>query len=62
VINGDLATKLAAYRARIDDVPEAVSRFLEFLPRSSGRRIGPSGRCGGVGDVLDRAVTNLIRR
>ncbi|WP_152603120.1 hypothetical protein [Caballeronia sordidicola] len=31
LINGDLATKLAAYRARIDEVPEDVSRFLEFL-------------------------------
>ena len=31
VINGDLATKLAAYRAHIDEVPEDVSRFLEFL-------------------------------
>ena len=35
VINGDLATKLAAYRARIDEVPEDVSRFLEFLQRAA---------------------------
>ena len=33
MINGDLATKLAAYRARIDAVPEGVSRFLEFMQR-----------------------------
>jgi hypothetical protein len=35
VINGDLAAKLAAYRARIDEVPEDVSRFLEFLQRAT---------------------------
>ena len=35
VINGDLATKLAVYRAGIDEVPEDVSRFLEFLQRSA---------------------------
>jgi hypothetical protein len=35
MINGDLATKLAAYRARIDEVPEDVSRFLEFLQRAA---------------------------
>ena len=35
VINGDLATKLAVYRARIDEVPEDVSRFLEFLQQSA---------------------------
>jgi hypothetical protein len=35
VINGDLATKLAVYRTRIDEVPEDVSRFLEFLQRSA---------------------------
>ena len=35
VINGDLAAKLAAYRARIDEVPEDVSRFLEFLQRAA---------------------------
>jgi len=35
VINGDLAGKLAAYRARIDEVPEDVSRFLEFLQRAA---------------------------
>ena len=35
VINGDLATKLAAYRARIDKVPEDVTRFLEFLQRAA---------------------------
>jgi hypothetical protein len=35
VINGDPATKLAAYRARIDEVPEDVSRFLEFLQRAA---------------------------
>ncbi len=33
-INGDLATKLAAYRARIDNVPGDVSHFLEFLQRA----------------------------
>ena len=36
VINGDLAAKLAAYRgARIDEVPEDVSRFPEFLQRAA---------------------------
>jgi hypothetical protein len=35
VINGDLATKLAAYGARIDEVPGDVSRFLEFLQRAA---------------------------
>jgi hypothetical protein len=35
VINGDLATKLAAYRARIDEVPGDVRRFLEFLQRAA---------------------------
>ena len=35
VINGDLAAKLAAYRARIDEVPEDVSHFLEFLQRAA---------------------------
>ncbi|MGF6641724.1 ISKra4-like element ISBte2 family transposase [Paraburkholderia sp. MM6662-R1] len=33
-INGDLAAKLAAYRARIDEVPEDVARFLEFMQRA----------------------------
>ena len=31
VINGDLATRLAAYRARIDEIPEDVTRFLELV-------------------------------
>ncbi|MFM0077621.1 ISKra4 family transposase [Paraburkholderia sediminicola] len=35
VINGDLATKLAAYRARIDKVPEDVRRFLEYRQRAA---------------------------
>jgi hypothetical protein len=35
VINGDLEAKLAAYRACIDEVPEDVSRILEFLQRTA---------------------------
>ena len=35
VINGDLAAKLAAYRARIDEAPADVSRFLKFLQRAA---------------------------
>jgi hypothetical protein len=35
VINGNLATKLAAYRTRIDEVPGDVSRFPEFLQRAA---------------------------
>jgi CHASE2 domain-containing sensor protein len=35
VINGDLTARLAAYRARIDKVPEDVLRFLEFLQRAA---------------------------
>ncbi|OUL72501.1 hypothetical protein CA602_43485 [Paraburkholderia hospita] len=35
VINDDLATKLVAYRARIDKVPEDVLRFLELLQRAA---------------------------
>jgi hypothetical protein len=35
VINGDLATRLAAYRARIDEVPEDVARFLEFMQQAA---------------------------
>jgi hypothetical protein len=35
VINGDLASTLAAYRARIDEVPGDVRRFLEFLQRAA---------------------------
>jgi hypothetical protein len=34
VINGDLAAKLAAYRARLDEVPEDVARFLGFMQRA----------------------------
>jgi hypothetical protein len=30
-----MATRLAAYRARIDKVPEDVTRFLEFLQRAA---------------------------
>jgi len=35
VINGDLTTKLAAYRARIDEVPEDVARFLQFMHQAA---------------------------
>jgi hypothetical protein len=34
VINGDLAARLAAYRARLDEVPEDVARFLEFMQQA----------------------------
>ena len=34
VINDDLADKLAAYRARMDEVPEDVARFLEFVQQA----------------------------
>jgi len=30
----NVAAKLAAYRARIDEVPQDVSHFLEFLQRA----------------------------
>jgi hypothetical protein len=35
VINGDLAAKLAAYRARMEEVPEEVVRFLEFMQEAA---------------------------
>ena len=34
VINGDLAAKLAAYRACMNEVPEDVARFLEFMQQA----------------------------
>jgi hypothetical protein len=34
VINDDLVTRLAAYRERMDEVPEDVARFLEFMQQA----------------------------
>lgn len=34
VIDDDLAAKLAAYRARMDEVPADVARFLEVMQQA----------------------------
>jgi hypothetical protein len=35
-MRGDPATKLVGYRARIDEVPGDVTRFLELLQQAMG--------------------------